>query len=268
MTPTLHTSSPTIISAIPTNIPSTLPTQTPIISSTDISSSVPTNSPSILPTIKLSSTFTPTDIPTIIPIQTPSTNATAVPTEIPSVAPTMIPSNNSEIYETEQPTIVTSKNDEDSQTNKSDDIDSLIWIIIIAVMSSCCVCILIIALITFHRTKSKSKEKESEMTANQIELSPLSKMEFNNKDDSIEIIEGPPITIDGAKAEYQIKALEQASVYIDRKKTPSNNINGEIGTHDIVPYKPVETSTPLPSNIETRIKGNTNNGVEIVYTKK
>mmetsp|Transcript_87500 Transcript_87500/g.107252 ORF Transcript_87500/g.107252 Transcript_87500/m.107252 type:complete len:101 (-) Transcript_87500:44-346(-) len=92
--------------------------------------------------------------------------------------------------------------------------------------------------------------------------SPQSQVQFNPKEDSIEIIEGIPVTGDGIQADYQIKALENTSIYTDKKVTPSTKLSVVDGIRDIIAY----ADTPRHNIANENISTNGVNEIELVYS--
>ena len=258
----------------PTHIPSENPSIAPAVTPTDNPTIFPTKTPSISPSIspvEITST-SPTDAPTIYPTNKLN-DSTDAPTNIPSTfgseTPTISPTHNPILGSniTSDPTRTPHVIVMDNQTHTPNESDSLIWIILFSTTLSCCMCCLLTILIIFYRNKFKSRQKESDIMENQPSSQP--EMTHNNQGDSIEIIEGIPITVDGIQAEYEIKALQNATIYLDKQKTLSYDCIGEGGINDIplkTPGLSIE-SPALPNNIETTPNGDTDNEIELVYTK-
>ena len=252
----IGTSNPTVMTVIPTLIPSTIPTIMPTIS-TDIPSTFPTETPSATPTIA------PSNTPSISPTNNPSNIHSLAPTNDPSFNPTLQTihpsiqpiSNILRPNYTETPTILSNKAI-DPQITPLHYSNPLIWIILFSITLFCCLCCLITIAIIFCINKHKAKQKESDMSVHQP--SPQSQVKFNPKEDSIEIIEGVPVTADGIQADYEIKALQRASVYIDKRATPSTMLSGEDKIHDIiVPTKNVSDINVINDDVDE---------IELVYS--
>eukprot|EP00490_Sorites_sp_Unknown_P003256 CAMPEP_0114667264 /NCGR_PEP_ID=MMETSP0191-20121206/34063_1 /TAXON_ID=126664 /ORGANISM="Sorites sp." /LENGTH=103 /DNA_ID=CAMNT_0001917091 /DNA_START=968 /DNA_END=1279 /DNA_ORIENTATION=- len=94
--------------------------------------------------------------------------------------------------------------------------------------------------------------------------SPQSEVQFSDdfKEDSTEIIEGIPVTGDGIQADYQIKALENTSIYTDKKVTPSTKLSVVDGIRDIIAY----ADTPRHNIANENISTNGVNEIELVYS--